>query len=114
MSDDTKIGDWYLYQSYAEIRTYGCEFPPYKIPKFVPIQIFSLEFMRKMINMVQLHFLASKKKAHFKIKTQVGPFICNSRLVRQEVEAILKQMNLKHSFTWSYDKSMLPTTILLD
>lgn len=69
LSDDTKRGDSYLYQSYTEIGIYGCEFPLYKLPKFVPIQIFSLEFIRKMINMDQLHFLAAKKKAQFKIKT---------------------------------------------
>lgn len=89
-SDETKIGDLYVYQSYTEIIIYGCEFPPYKLPKFVPILIFALDFINKMINMDQLHFLIAKKKAWFKIKTQFGPFTCNARSVGQEAEVILK------------------------
>lgn len=69
----------------------------------MPIHIFALEFIKKTINMDQLHFLVVKKKAQFKIKTQIGPFTCNARSTRQEVDAILKQMNFKHSFTWSYN-----------
>ena len=68
LSDETKRGDWYLYQSYIEIKIYGCEFPPYKLPKFVHIRIFALDFIRKMINMDQAHFLETKKKAQFKNK----------------------------------------------
>jgi len=30
--------------------------------------------------MDQLHFVAAKENAQFKIKTQIGPFICNARL----------------------------------
>lgn len=53
--------------------------------------------------MDQLHFLAAKKKAQFKIKTQVGPIICNARSAGKEAQTLLKHMNFKLSFTWSYD-----------
>ena len=32
LSDQAKIGDWYLCQNYTEIRVYGCELAPYKFP----------------------------------------------------------------------------------
>jgi hypothetical protein len=46
LSDNTKMGDWYLYQDYTDIRVYGCELAPYKLPKYLPVRIFSLEYIR--------------------------------------------------------------------
>jgi hypothetical protein len=46
LSDLAKTGDWYLYQNHTEIRVYGCEFPPYRLPKYLPVRIFSLEYIR--------------------------------------------------------------------
>ena len=74
-----KIKYWYLYQNYTEIRVYGSELAPYKFPKFLSMRVFSLEYVRKMIHEDELHFVSAKKKAHFKIKTEIGPFICNIR-----------------------------------
>ena len=56
-----------------------------------------------MINMDQLHFVVAKKKALLKIKTQVGPFICNARATCKEEKYLLRQINFKLSLTWSYD-----------
>ena len=50
-----------------------------------------------------MHFMATKKKAQFKIKSQVGSFVCNARIDGREVDLLLKQINLKLSFTCSYD-----------
>ena len=36
LADQARIGDWYLYQNYIELRIYGCELAPYKLPKFPP------------------------------------------------------------------------------
>ena len=30
-----QVGDWYLYQNHTEIRIYGCQLAPYKIPKYL-------------------------------------------------------------------------------
>ena len=30
LSDQSRTGDWYLYQNHAEIRLYGCQLTPYK------------------------------------------------------------------------------------
>lgn len=43
-----------------------------------------------MINIDQLHFVSTKKKSQFKIKTQIGPFICNARVAGKEVEDLVK------------------------
>jgi hypothetical protein len=64
-----KIRDWYLYQDHIEIRIYGCEFPPYKMPKYFPVRIFSLEYIKcQMENPYDIHFVAFKKKQKLKIK----------------------------------------------
>ena len=49
------------------------------------------------------HFLASKKMSQLKIKTQIGPFICNIMAVGEETDTLLKEMQFSLSFTWSYD-----------
>jgi hypothetical protein len=49
--DLARTGDRYLYQNHMEIRIYGCDMAPYKLPKYVPVRIFSLEYIRKMINL---------------------------------------------------------------
>jgi len=63
LSKQYKVGDWYLYQNHTEIRIYGCEIPPYKLPRYLPIRLFALEYYRKMINFDEIHFVKTKKKA---------------------------------------------------
>jgi hypothetical protein len=62
LSDLAKTGDWYLYQNHIEIRVYGCELAPYKLTKYLPMRIFSLDYIRKMINSDGIHFVSLKKK----------------------------------------------------
>jgi hypothetical protein len=68
ISDHTKTGDWYLYQNHTEIRVYGCELAPYKLSKYLPIIIFSLEYIRQMIDSDNIHFVSLKKKQQLRIK----------------------------------------------
>ena len=63
LSEQAKNSDWYLYQNYTKIRVYGYEIPPYKLPRYVPLRVFSLEYIRKMLNMDDLHFVLGKRKA---------------------------------------------------
>lgn len=56
-----------------------------------------------MLNADEVHFVAVNKKSQFKLKAQVGPFICNTRAVGEEVDRLPKEMNFGLSFTWSYD-----------
>jgi hypothetical protein len=93
LSDLTKTSDWYLYQNHTEIRFYGCVLAPYKLPKYLPIIIFSLEYIRQMINSYDIHFLSLKKKQQLRIKGQIGSFICNSRGIGEEADRLLKEMN---------------------
>lgn len=85
MRNQARIGDWYMYQIYTELRVYGCELAPYKLPKFLPVRIFALEYIRQMINVDEIHFVAAKKKSQFRIKSEIGPFIYNSRATGEEV-----------------------------
>jgi hypothetical protein len=67
------------------------------------MSIFSLDYIRQMINSYEIHFLVAKKIFQFRIKTQIGPFICNNRAAREEDDSLLKQMKFPLSLTWSYD-----------
>jgi len=40
------IRDWYFYQDHTVIIIYGCELAPYRLPKFVPMRLFALEYFR--------------------------------------------------------------------
>ena len=56
-----------------------------------------------MLNSDEIHFVVAKKKSQLRIKTQVGPFVCNTRKTSEEVDKMLKEMKFSLSFTWSYD-----------
>jgi hypothetical protein len=102
LSDLAKNGDWYLYQNHTDIIVYGCELAPYKLPRYLPVRIFSLEYIRQMINSDDIHFVSLKKKQKFKLKGQIGCFICNSRDTG-EADRLLREMNFEVSFLWNYD-----------
>jgi len=44
-----RIGDWYFYQDHTEIRIYGCELCPYKLPRYAPMRLFALEYFRQLL-----------------------------------------------------------------
>jgi len=71
LSDLAKMGDWYLYQNHTEIRVYMCELAPYKLPKYLSVRIFALEYIHQMINSDDIHFVSLKKKQQMRIKGQV-------------------------------------------
>jgi len=48
---------------------------PYKLPKYLPVMLFALEYYKKIINADEINFVNAKKKAIFKIKDQLGLFI---------------------------------------
>ena len=82
---------------------YGCEIPPYHLPVFMPMIIFSLEFIRQRLNACQLHFVLAKKGYIFKLSRPVRPFAINSRHAFNGVEALLKEMNFELGDVWNYD-----------
>ena len=71
------------------------------------MRLFSLEYFRQMINSDIVHFYNAKKKAQLIIKSQLGPFVCNSRDARKEAERILEDyLKLQKSFYWvPYDRN---------
>lgn len=44
------------------------------------------------MNSREANFVSAKKRTQFKVKNQLGPFICNSREAGQEADEILQQM----------------------
>jgi hypothetical protein len=77
--------------------------PPYKFAKYLPMRICASDYLRQMINSYEIHFVVAKKKSQFRIKTQIGPFICSNMAMGEEADILLKQMKFPLIFTWSYD-----------
>jgi len=80
---------------------YGCELCPYRLPRYVPMRLFALEYYRQLISSDLTHFHSTKKKAQLKYKYQLGPFLMNKKEGWQDVDQILGQKyRLKRSFWW--------------
>ena len=79
LSEQNKVGDWYLYGKHTDLRIFGSNMLPYKLPKHVCMRIFALEYLRQILNADSINFMEAKKKTQFKLKNQVGPFIINHR-----------------------------------
>jgi hypothetical protein len=103
LSESTKTGDWYLYQNHSEIRVYGCELAPYKLPRYMPVRVFALEYIRQIMNSDDIHFVPFKKKQQLRLKGKIGSFICNNRGAGDEADKLLREMKFQVSFTWRYD-----------
>ena len=98
LSKNCKVGDCYLYENHTEIKVYGALLAPYKIPKFLTTRIFALEYLRQILNANAVNFIASKKKAQFKLKNQIGPFIVNSRDALKDIVSKLSKFKFQESF----------------
>jgi hypothetical protein len=88
-----------LYQNHSEIRVYGCELAPYKLPRYIPARIFALEYIRQIMNSDDIHFVSLKKKQQLRIKGHIGSFICNNRGAGDEADKMLREMKFLTSFT---------------
>lgn len=79
LSKGYSIGDWYFYQNHTVIRIYGFELSPYKLPRYVPMILFSFEYFKQFSHADLTHFHGKNNKAQLKIKHQLGPFVFNKR-----------------------------------
>jgi hypothetical protein len=91
LSDLAKTGDWYLYQNHTEIRVYGCELPTIQLPKYLPVRIFALEYIRQMINSDDIHFVSFKKKQQLRIKRPNWFFHMQQQSCRRRANNLFKQ-----------------------
>ena len=66
------------------------------------MRVFTLEYIRQILNSDSI-FLAAKKKTRFKLKNQVGPFICNHREAGVEAAKQLLEYKFDESFLCNYD-----------
>ncbi len=104
LSSAYSIGDWYFYQHFTVIRIYGCELRPYKLPRYVPMRLFALEYFRQFGNADMVHFAGRGKKAQLKVRNQLGHFVLNKREGWKDVDRRLEGLGLKQSFLWKpYD-----------
>jgi hypothetical protein len=104
LSPDKRVGDWYIFDNYTKIRVYGCELRPFLLPIFLTPKMFSLQYIRKILNSDDVHFVSRKYKATFKLEKEVGPFIVNSKIALQVLVAkVLSDMGFQEGETWIYD-----------
>jgi hypothetical protein len=102
-STETQLGDWFLSKDYIEITMYGAELKPFKFPCFLTLRIFSLEFIRKSLNVDEFHFIPKRKKTIFKPKKEIGLFIVHTKSALQVVETMLQELGFEKGTTWKYD-----------
>ena len=101
LSKAYSIGDWYFYQNHTVIRIYGCDLPPFRLPKYVPMRLFALEYFRQFGNADFVHFHSKNKKVQLKVRNQLGPFLYNKREEGwKEADLILETLKLQTSFQW--------------
>jgi hypothetical protein len=74
------------------------------------MRIFSLEYIRQRLNSDQVNFVSKKRKATFKLKKEVGPFVVNNRAALQVVEILLQEMNFQQGEIWHYDPYSIIST----
>ena len=95
------IGNWYFYQDHTVIRVYGCELKPYRLPRYVPMRLFALEYFRQFGNADYLHFQSKNKKVQLKVRSHLGPFLYNKKEEGwKEANSILEALKLQTSFEW--------------
>ena len=50
---------------------YGAKVKPFKLPSLLTMRIFSLEFLRKIINVDEVYFIPRRKKTNFNPKREI-------------------------------------------
>lgn len=54
------------------------------------MRIRTVGYIRQIMNIDDVHFVARKQKSQFKLKSQVVHFIANMRVASKEVDVLLK------------------------
>lgn len=70
----------------------------------MPMRIFPLEFIRKSVNVDDVHFFPSKNGYMFNLGKPICPFIANSRQAFQVAKKLMKEMNFDMGDVWHYDR----------
>ena len=79
LSNNKKIGDWFLIEFKMTIRLYGFLHQPYILPTFLNTKVFSLELIRQILTVEEDHFLSYKKSSNLIFPCEVGEYIVKSR-----------------------------------
>ena len=92
--DEESTGDWYLFDYYTQIRVYGADVPPYRLPLFPTMWVFTLEYIHQTMKADQFHFVPTRKGYVLKLPTTISPFTVNSRHTLSIGEMLLQGMDL--------------------
>lgn len=100
---DVRYGDWFSHKEHIEIILFRADIKPFRFLIFFHMRFFSLEFIRKGLNVDQVHFVPVKKGHMFKITRTVGPIIVNTRQALEVAYKILTDLHLSLEGKWAYD-----------
>ena len=102
LGEATKRGDWYLQEDYIVIRLCGIKSTPHKLPKLLTPNTFFLEYVSQMIEVDNIHYLQSKKKARIVFPISMGGYLINHKRGIMTVLQIIKNLSLPLDSTWKY------------
>ena len=74
-----KKEDWFLSKDYTFIRIYASQSTPYIFPKLLIPRIFVFEYLRKLEEVDEIHFLKSKKKSRMNFPIVMGGYAIHDR-----------------------------------
>jgi hypothetical protein len=103
LSSDKRLEDYYIFEHYTEIRVYGFQLSPFHLHVFLTPGIFSLEYVRQILNSDEIHFVPNKYKVTFKLKNEVGNFIVNTRTTLKVTTNMFSSLGLQQGEPWNYD-----------
>ena len=103
MSKSKKIGDWFLIEFGTTIRLYGFIHPPYVLPAFLTLKIFSLELIQQKLIIKEEHFLNFKKSSSLIFPWELKPYTFRSRAALPLVTNLLRGMEFSLGQDVNYD-----------
>ena len=76
------------------IKIYGIEQEPYRLPMFLTPRTFVLEYVRKMIEIDNLHFVKSGKKGRTPLPIAMRGYVVSDKRGIEEIIKVLKFLDL--------------------
>ena len=73
------------------------------LPSFLTPRMFSLEFIRRKLDLENEHFINFRKASEIKFPWKIGPFIIKDKVALLMVEGLMQEMNFKKDTPINYD-----------
>ena len=98
-----KRGDWFLTEFGTTMRLYGFVHPPYVLPAFLTLKVFSLELIQQKFIAEEEHFLKFKKSSSLIFPWELKPYTFRSRAAFPLVTNLLRGIEFSPGQAINYD-----------